>query len=198
MKALEWQRLLNKQHKQYGKVIFSITELANLVGTTPHILNVELERLVSRGVLVRYAPGKYGLPDIVTFDNLVPTMDSSAYITAMAALYRHGLITQVPTETVCFTNRRHNRSRERRTALGKLVFVCVSPRIYAPPREGIVASREQALCDFIHWTRQNGLDAPSLVTFRNLEQLDRKAADSILNRYPKTVVTTVYRVLEMG
>jgi hypothetical protein len=57
-------------------------------------------------------------------DDIAASLDTSAYITGMAARYRHQMVTQVPGEIRCFTKRRHNRSRVRNTSLGRL---CVSP-----------------------------------------------------------------------
>ena len=66
MKALDWQRQLRRQHTEYGKTVFSVTELAHLSGRSPHVLNVELARLPKQQVITRYAQGCYGLPDVVT------------------------------------------------------------------------------------------------------------------------------------
>ncbi len=109
MKASEWQRYLESQRRRHGKTIFTVTELATVSGRPPHALNVELDRLCKRQLMVRYARGKYGLPEAGTPEALLPYLDSGAYITGAYAMYRHNLATQVPTEIVCFTNRRHGR-----------------------------------------------------------------------------------------
>jgi hypothetical protein len=195
MKALEWQRFLLQQRDDHGKTIFTTTELANAAGSRGRSLGVALQRLADRGVIARYAAGRYGLPDAVRAEDLVPAVDSSAYITAMYALYRHHVVTQSPTEITCFTNRRHNRSRVRETPVGRLVFVCVAASLYAPPDDGAVAPPEQALADFVFVARRRGVAARDLVTFRNLDRLDRERLRVLLPRYPETVQREVARLL---
>jgi hypothetical protein len=191
MKAIEWQRALQAQREQHGKVVFSLTELANLCGQNQRSVAVGLHRLTRAGVLERYTDGRYGLPGAATIDDLLRSLDACAYITGMAALYRYQLITQVPTETVCFTNRRHNRSRIRETALGKLVFACVNEPVYSRPHESVVAGPEQALCDSAYTCRRQGLDAMTLITFRNMDRLDPRRLRAHLDRYPRTVAREV-------
>lgn len=194
MKALDWYKFLESQRRQYGKVLFRIAELANVAGRDPHALNVELGRLVNREVITRYATGVYGLPGAVTPEQLAPVLDAGAYITGMYALYRHNLITQAPAEITCFTNRRHNRSRQRTTPLGRIVFVCVSPQIYRRPAQGILAPPEQALCDFVHIVRRRGLDPAAMVTFRGLAGISKRRLSSLLKRYPPVVAETVRQI----
>ncbi len=185
MKALAWHQFLQRQRDEHRKVVFTVTELANVAKASPRVINVELGRLVERGVLVRYSHGRYGLPgQAVGPAELLQSLDSSAYITGMYALSQHNLITQVPTAITCFTNRRHNLSRERLTPLGKFVFVCVSPKIYSPPEEGCLASPEQAFCDFLYLTCRQGFDPRNLVTFYRLDRLDDEKLSRLLERYP--------------
>jgi hypothetical protein len=146
-----------------------------------------LDRLVKKGVIARYATGVYGLPYRATAEQLVKTLDDGAYITAAYALGRHNLVTQTPSEITCFTNRRHGRSRERLTPFGRVVFVQVTPRIYSKPTEGVLATPEQALCDFVHLTLRQGLDPASVVTFRRLAGLSKRRLGATLRRYPPTV-----------
>ena len=115
MKALEWMRFFTTQRNRYGKNVFTVAELANVAGSSPAVMNVELGRLVKQGVIRRWVPGRYGLPDGVTAAALVTAIDAGAYVTGAYALAAHGLITQVPLEIDCFTRRRHNRSRHRHT-----------------------------------------------------------------------------------
>jgi hypothetical protein len=194
MKALEWQRFFQVQQEQHGKRVFTVTELANAAHASPGVLSVEMARLLKRGLVLRYAQGRYGPATGVSLEDVLPLVDSSAYATGFYALYRHNLVTQVPSEITCFTNRRHNRSRERPSPLGRLVFVCVSRRIYTRPPKGLIASPEQALCDFIYLTARKSLAAETLVTFRNLGSLRARILNGILERYPQTVVDAVERV----
>ena len=191
MKALEWIRFLEAQKTQHGKVLFRIAELANVAKRSHHALNVELARLVKKRILACYATGVYGLPGVATPEGLVATLDAGAYVTGMFALSRHSLITQVPTRIACFTNRRHNRSRQRDSPFGRLVFVCVSRRIYTKPANGALAPPEQAFCDFVYTSKRQGLDPAGLVTFRSLSRLKPKRLARLAKHYPISVQETV-------
>lgn len=195
MKALEWQRFLHDQRERHSKVLFTATELANADGGYTDSIRVALQRLVARGVIQRYADGRYGLPGAVTIEDLVPSLDRAAYVTGMYALYRRHLVTQRPSEICCFTNRRHNRSRERITPLGRVVFVCLTSAIYAPPGDSVMAAPEQALCDFVYECRRQSLPPDALVTFRNLDRLDRDQLTTVASRYPKTIATEVAHII---
>jgi hypothetical protein len=195
MKALDWQRFLELQRKQHGKALFRVAELANVAGRDSHALNVELGRLVKKGVFTRYAAGIYGLSDGMNPEQLVSMLDDGAYITGMYALYHHDLITQAPTEITCFTNRRHNRSRQRATPFGSIILACVSPKIYRKPANGVFAPPEQALCDFAYLAGRSGLDPASLVTFRNLNRISRRQLSTALKRYPRSVAQRLKQTL---
>lgn len=195
MKALEWQRFLEHQRDRHRKTLFRVAELAHAAGRDRHALNVELARLVVRGVVTRYAPGVYGLPNVAAPESLVAILDDDAYLTGLYVLARHNLITQQPMELTCFTRRRHNRSARRETVLGSVVFVTVGGRVYARPEEGVLASPEQALCDFVYLMRRRGLDPAGAVTFRNLDRLSAKRMGMLLTHYPATVAATVNALL---
>jgi hypothetical protein len=121
-------------------------------------------------------------------------VDPGAYITGFLALFRHHLVTQVPAEITCFTNRRHNRRSDRMTSAGKLRFICAPVSIYAQPVGHVIAAAEQALCDFTWLNLREGIDPESLVTFQNLNTLRRRQMNTILQRYPEKVRNTVARI----
>ena len=60
MKTLDWLSFFAEQRKLHGKEIFSVAELANAARTSLHALNTELGRLLRRGLIARYAHGRYG------------------------------------------------------------------------------------------------------------------------------------------
>jgi hypothetical protein len=196
MKALAWHRFLESQLRGQNKKLFSVTELGNVSGSSLHALNVELSRLNSQGIITRYAQGKYGLPGVVNPVDLVTELDSGAYITGLHALYYHNLVTQVPFEITCFTNRRHNRSRVRETPVGRFIFICVSKRIYSQPKGDPIASKEKALCDYILLARRQGIAPESQVTFRQMNTLDFSRQNSILDHYPKSVAAKAQEIQE--
>ncbi len=184
MKMFKWQKYLTEQRELYGKTLFTVTELSHAADISPKSLNVNLFRLRKHGLIERYVRGKYGLPGIVNIRELVECIDSGAYITTMFALNLHGL---VPTSITCFTNRRHNRSRKRNTALGRLLFVCVRKPVYSLPEDGNIASPEQAFFDFIYLCRRTGSNPQSQVTFYNLGRLKMSEINRISSRYPASV-----------
>jgi hypothetical protein len=173
MKSREWDKMFDEQRQTHGKTLFTIHELSNITGASLRCLNVELSRLRKRGIVQRYGKGTYGPVEGVNAEALLPYLDKRAYITGFHALHRYNLVTQVPRVVHAFTSRRHNRSRERVTPVGRIVFVCVSDSVYSYPEEGVTASPEQALFDYVYLLRRESLHAESLVTFRNLESLDR-------------------------
>jgi hypothetical protein len=195
VKANAWRKFLEEQRQRHGKVLFTVTELANVAGTSRAALNVELTRLREQEIIARYTQGLYGMPGAVSPEVLVPAVDPHAYITGHYALYRHHLVTQVPVAITCFTDRRSPRAQERITPVGRLVFVCVRSRAYSPVSEGAVASPLQALCDYVYLSRRQGTVPEALVTFRNLGRLQTADLRHVLARYPITVQKHVQRLI---
>ena len=196
MKANAWREFLEQQRDRHGKVLYTVTELANVAGASRAALNVELARLRQQTIIAKYAHGLYGLPDAVSAEILVPAIDSHAYVTGHYALHVHNLVTQVPTTVTCFTDRRSPRARERDTPVGRLVFVCVRSGVYAPVPEGIVAPPAQALCDYVYLSRRQGVRPEALVTFRDLQRIRTPDLSGHLARYPVTVQKYVKRLLD--
>lgn len=185
MKALEWMRYLRQQQIEHGKTVFTVSELANVASSSPAVTNVTLGRLVKRGVLDRIARGVYGLPGAVTVDDLLPFVDGGAYITGARVLFDEGFVTQSPSVTLCFTDRRPFRAG-RDTGVGRLRFHVVKPPVYAPPESGVRARPEQALLDLV-WTTPGSADLRSLYTFRNTSTLKRSILHRMARRYPPGV-----------
>ncbi len=183
MRTLAWQQFFAAQREQHGKVVFSVAELANVAQTSLHNVNTELGRLVKRGVIARYAQGRYGLPQGVNAEALIHSLDAGAYVTGFYCLFGNHLVTQAPFEITCFTNRRHNRLANRVSPVGKLRFVCVPSAIYRKPVG--LTSAEQALCDFCWLMLRDGVEPRSQVTFRNLHRLKAKKLRFRLKRYPE-------------
>jgi predicted transcriptional regulator of viral defense system len=191
MKAAAWREFLGEQNRRHGKVLFSVTELANAARVSRSALNVALSRLRRQGVIERYAHGRYGMPDAVTPEALLAAIDSHAYITGMYALYGYNMVAQSSSRIVCFTDRRSPRARERKTPVGRFVFVCVRSSVYAPPAGAVVAPPEQALCDYVYLLRRAGVRAAGQATFRNLERMEMPELERVLERYPSTVAGEV-------
>jgi hypothetical protein len=197
MKTIEWQQFFQEQKEVHRKNLFTVGELVNVAGTTPGALNVELSRLRHRGIIARYTRGVYGPTHGVSPEALVRYLDGKAYITGLFALHRHHHVTQEPSRITCFTNRRHDRCRERTTPAGRYEFVCVSKSVYAPPRD-VMTAPEQALFDFVYLMRRRGAAPRSVVTFRDLRKLDRSLLSRMALRYPRTVRKQVSDILLKG
>jgi len=196
MKALDWQKYLDAQRREHGKVLFTVAELSNVAGTSIHNVNEELRRLVERGVLTRYAKGMYGLPRGVTVEALVGELDRRAYITSAYALHLHSIITQSVFEIECFTRTRHGNASVRNTPLGRLRFVCVKPGVYCPPEVPRIAGPEQALWDLVYVSRRSGVQTQGQFTFRNLDKLDGGILAALASRYPKAAARDVREIVE--
>ncbi|NQT92183.1 MAG: hypothetical protein HQ559_05430 [Lentisphaerae bacterium] len=195
MKARDWQLFFEKQRRNHEKVLFTVSELGNVSGSSRNTLNVELSRLMAQGIVVRYAHGVYGPPAAVSPEILIAYLDRRAYITGAHALGQHNLITEAPAIITCFTDRNSPRGRKRETAIGRFVFVCVRGRVYKLPEKGCLAGPEQALCDFVYMARRQGIRAMSQVTFRRLDSLDAHALEKAGKRYPATVRAEVSSLL---
>ncbi len=197
MKANAWRKFLEEQRDRHGKVLFTVTELANVAGTSRAALNVELARLRDQEIIAKYAHGLYGLPGAVSPQVLVPAIDSHAYITGHYALYRlqpgdpgarHHYLLHGPAESP---------ARERVTPVGRLVFACVRSGVYFPVSEGAMAPPAQALCDYVYLSRRQGTAPEALVTFRNLARVRDADFPRILARYPISVQEHVERLLHV-
>lgn len=187
MKSQAWQQFLNEQRREHAKTLFTVTELANVAGVSRNALNVELARLRRQGIVAQYAHGLYGLPGAVTPELLLPAIDAHAYLTASYALYVRNFITQAPARITGFTDRYSPRAMERDTPVGRFRLVCVRSAVYAPPRDSVLASPAQALCDLVYLLRREGVTPERVVTFRNLAAIPVSELESELARYPATV-----------
>jgi hypothetical protein len=187
MRANAWRKFLDDQRERHRKILFTVTELANVAGTSGAALNVELTRLRQQGLLAKYAHGLYGPPGAVTPEALLPAIDAHAYITGHYSLFVNNLVTQVPSLITCITDRRSPRARLRNTPVGRLLLVCVRGKIYVPPCQSVIAGPVQALCDFVYLCRRQGVRPEGLVTFRNLGGLRGADFAGIVGRYPVTV-----------
>ena len=195
MKANAWRNYLEEQRRRHGKVLFTVTELANVAGVSPNALNVELARLRQQDIIVRYAYGLYGMPGVVSPQALVAAIDPHAYITGHYALYQYQMVTQMPVTITCFTDRRSPRARERVTPVGRLTFVCVRSNVYLPVADGAMAPPPQALCDYVYLSRRRGVEPEALVTFRNLARIRATDLPLILARYPVSVRKHIGRLV---
>ena len=81
------------------------------------------------------------------------------------------------------------------TPFGCVVFVSVNDRIHAKPKNDVLVSSEQALCDFVYLLRREGVNPSAVVSFCGLHKLSEPHLDLLLKRYPSTVRLIVRRLL---
>ena len=168
---------------RHGKVLFTVTELANAAGTSRAALNVELARLRRQEIIAKYAHGLYGLPEPYRCSLGPGNRLARIHHRPLRALRIRPCDPGAVTIT-CFTDRRSPRARERATPLGRLVFVCVRSGVYFPAVRRGDCSSSQALCDYVYLSRRQGTPPEALVTFRNLSRVRDVDFLRILARYP--------------
>ena len=189
MKIVAWIRYFEQQQRDHRKTVFTTPELANIARASPAATNVMLARLVRNGVLERVTRGVYAMPGAATLDEVLPRIDTGAYITGARVLYDTGIVTQSPEITLCFTCRRPFR-KQRDTSVGRVVFRVVRPPIYAPPGSGLRVGPEQALLD-LAWATGGVSDLRALYTFRNTRNLRKAAFKRLAAAYPAEAVERV-------
>lgn len=59
-----------------------------------------------------------------------------------------------------------------------------------------MAAPEQAFFDFVYECRRQRLAPETLITFRNLDALDRDQLTAVSSRYPKTIASEVARIIK--
>lgn len=187
MHAIEWRHILDALAAQYGKHLLTRSELANVAAAhSAQVDDKEISRLLKHGVLKRYAHGLYGLPGLNDVRLLIPLLDESAYITGRYGMFQHGLLSQVPAEITCFTQRGRNFRRRVQTAFGTVRLSCVRPPVYCQPASGVVAPPEQCLCDWLFLVLGEGRRPEGMGTFF-LGTLDDSKLWTLLNSYPASV-----------
>jgi hypothetical protein len=71
--------ILERERRESGATVFSVTELANPTGTPRRSLVVQLSRLTERGLIVHLAHGLYGTEE-TTPEALLQRLDPGAYV----------------------------------------------------------------------------------------------------------------------
>jgi predicted transcriptional regulator of viral defense system len=145
IEALQRIRLL-------GVPSFETRDISALLEVSPANASVLLSRLSSRGFVHRLSRGKWSIGDQPDRD-LVAEQVSAAptYVSLQSALYRHGLIEQVPEVLYAVTL---GRARKVRTPLGVVSLHRMPPALfggYSILKGGAkVATAEKALFDFLY------------------------------------------------
>ncbi len=149
MNQIEALRRINS----LGTPGFETRDIAALLGVSPANASLLLRRLAGGGFLHRVARGRWTTVAEGTRELLVEQLAAPypAYISLQSALFRHGLIEQVPAVLYAITL---GRARRWDTPLGTVSFHRVPPGLfggYETTAEGLkLATPEKALFDHIY------------------------------------------------
>ncbi len=160
------------------RAVFSVQQLANLIGKTKNVANVYAYRLVQKGLAKRLLSGKisFSNDDYVNATQLV----EPSYISLQSALLFHGLVTQVPKNIECVTTR----NSKRYDSLG-ITYHKIPPSLYfgyTKHTKGdsymFIAEPEKALIDSVY------LNTISLNQARELaSKVDRIKLENFIKRF---------------
>lgn len=133
-----------------GRAVFSIQQLANLIGKPKSVAKVYASRMVKKGLAKRLLRGRISFVDddfVVASQLMEPS-----YISLNSALLFHGIVQQVPASIECVTPK----NSRRHVKLG-IVYHKIPPRLlfgYKKYRKAgsyiFVAEPEKALLDGIY------------------------------------------------
>lgn len=144
----EWNLYKIKEKAlESGRMVFSISELSNLLGLNYQSVKVYVSRLVEQGLATRLIRGKISFIDD---DFIISTqLFEPSYISLYSALNYYHLIQQVPNFVYCVSTRNSRRYEE----LG-IVYHKISPKLFfgyqTQKKEGsyfFIAELEKALLD---------------------------------------------------
>ena len=139
--------------QQLGVPAFETRDVSALLRVTPANASVLLSRLASRGFLRRLARGRWSIGPQPNREHLAEQIaaPSPAYVSLQSALFRHGLIEQVPDVLYAVTL---GRARRVRTPSGTVSMHRIPPALfggYEMTDDGAkVATAEKALFDLIY------------------------------------------------
>ncbi len=161
-----------------GRAVFSVQQLANLMGKSKAVAKVYLGRMANAGLGKKVLQGKISFSD----DDFVVASQlyEPSYISFSSALYFHGLLSQVPVKVECATTK-NGRSYP---ALG-LYYHRLPPALFfgfSVQKKGesylMVADREKAVLDMAY------LNILPLPLYREIAgKLDKKKLASYAKRF---------------
>jgi len=161
-----------------GRAVFSVQQLANLIGKPKAIATVYLSRLVKKNLAKKLIRGK------ITFveDDFViaSQLFEPAYVSFASALNIHGLIQQMPSRVECAATKN---SRDYKTLGIRFHRIPVSlffgfEKVKKAGSYMLLASKEKAVIDSVYLNRM-----PNSTLEEIKDQLDKKTIDSLLSRY---------------
>jgi len=102
MKQTNLYQIRDKALKS-GRAVFSVQQLANLIGKSKAVAKVYLNRMAKAGLARKVLQGKisFSQDDFAIASQLY----EPCYVSFSSALYFHGLLSQVPAKVECATTR---------------------------------------------------------------------------------------------
>jgi predicted transcriptional regulator of viral defense system len=160
------------------RAVFSIQQLANLIGKSKAVASVYSYRLVKKGLAKRLLSGKISFSDdeyVIASQLIEPS-----YISLYSALLFHNVISQVPRDIECVTTR-----NSIRYASFGIVYHKIPPSLfygYIKYGKGnsyiFVAEPEKALIDSVYLNAISQNQAREL-----LNKMNRKRLEDFVKRY---------------
>lgn len=171
MRLRDWLDFF-KLHK--GKKIFHFNHLALLTGMKRHTLHMSLKRLVERKAIQRICRAFYANPlNPPTLEEISAEIYKPSYVSLESALYRHGILSQIPYTLTCVTTRLPRRFK---TSFGMIEYRQVKRQYFfgfVRKNYYFVSEPEKALVDFLYLNRRKKIEG--FVSELNLISLnDRK------------------------
>jgi predicted transcriptional regulator of viral defense system len=139
--------------RQLGVPSFETRDISALLRVSPENASVLLSRLAQRGFVLRLARGRWSIEDQRNRENLAEQVaaPAPAYVSLQSALFRHGLIEQVPEVLYAVTL---GRTRRVRTPVGTVSLHRMPPALfggYKTNDDGAkIATAEKALFDLTY------------------------------------------------
>jgi predicted transcriptional regulator of viral defense system len=139
--------------QQLGVPTFETRDISALLRVTPANASVLLSRLASRGFVRHMARGRWSLAGRTNREQLAELLaaPSPAYVSLQSALFRHGMIEQVPDVLYCVTL---GRARRIHTPAGTVSLHRLPTKLFGgfeTTDEGTkMATPEKALFDLIY------------------------------------------------
>src|ERR1700691_3363965 len=139
--------------QQLGVPTFETRDISALLRVNPANASVLLARLASRGLVRHLARGRWSVSEQTNPELLAEQLaaPSPAYISLQSALFRHGMIEQVPEMTYAVTL---GRARRGRTPAGTVSLHQMPLQLFGGFETGDegakVATAEKALFDLVY------------------------------------------------
>lgn len=139
--------------RRLGVSTFETRDISALLRVTPANASILLGRLARAGLVRRVSHGRWAMPEPESRELIVEQLSAPypAYISLHSALFRHGIVEQVPAVTYAVTL---GRARRYDSPLGSVSFHHVPPVLFGgfelTPSGAKVAKPEKAFFDLIY------------------------------------------------